>query len=198
MIYDSTQNITWLQDANYAQTSGFDATGAMTWDQAQAWVAQLNYGGYGDWRLPSGRLIGSSGFSYDGSTDNGYNNTRGEIGHLFAELGNNPACNTSGVCGQPDAGFLHVQFTDPDSQLPVAFANVLPASYWLGEEWKMDPVYAWRYNNSVGAQNTEFVFNEFYAWAVRDGDVSDVPIPAAAWLFGSALLGLAGVRRTRR
>lgn len=28
--------------------------------------------------------------------------------------------------------------------------------------------------------------------------VSEVPVPAAAWLFGSALIGMAGVRRTKR
>lgn len=34
-----------------------------------------------------------------------------------------------------------------------------------------------------------------YSWAVRAGDVSLVPVPAAAWLFGSALVGLGLVRR---
>jgi len=32
MIHDTVLNITWLQDANYAQTSGYDADGKMTWD----------------------------------------------------------------------------------------------------------------------------------------------------------------------
>jgi hypothetical protein len=30
MIYDSDQDITWLQDANYAMTSGYDTDGSMT------------------------------------------------------------------------------------------------------------------------------------------------------------------------
>jgi hypothetical protein len=36
-----------------------------------------------------------------------------------------------------------------------------------------------------------------YAWAVSRGDISPaaVPVPAAAWLFGSGLLGLFGVAR---
>jgi hypothetical protein len=37
----------------------------------------------------------------------------------------------------------------------------------------------------------------FHAWAVRDGDIGAVPIPAAAWLFGSGLLGLIGVARKK-
>jgi len=38
----------------------------------------------------------------------------------------------------------------------------------------------------------------FFAWAVRSGDVSVVPIPAAVWLFGSGLIGLLGVARRRK
>ena len=32
----------WLQDANYAQTSGFDTDGRMTWFEANAWIQSLN------------------------------------------------------------------------------------------------------------------------------------------------------------
>jgi len=31
LIYDDVLNITWLQDANYAMTSGYDADGRMNW-----------------------------------------------------------------------------------------------------------------------------------------------------------------------
>lgn len=53
MIYDTALGITWLQDANYAQTSGYDVDGKMTWYEANAWAEQLVYGGYFDWRLPT-------------------------------------------------------------------------------------------------------------------------------------------------
>jgi hypothetical protein len=33
MIYDSDQDITWLQDANYAMTSGHDDDGRLNWTQ---------------------------------------------------------------------------------------------------------------------------------------------------------------------
>lgn len=53
MIYSTELDITWLQDSNYAQTSGYDADGFMTWDDAMTWAANLSYGGYDDWRLPT-------------------------------------------------------------------------------------------------------------------------------------------------
>ena len=52
LIYDDVLDITWLQDANYAQTSGYDSDGAMTWNDANNWALNLTYEGYSDWRLP--------------------------------------------------------------------------------------------------------------------------------------------------
>ncbi len=61
MIYDTNLGITWLQDANYAQTSGYDGDGKMTWEQANAWAAGLNYSGYAGWRLQNGGNLPSGG-----------------------------------------------------------------------------------------------------------------------------------------
>jgi hypothetical protein len=44
-IYDSVANLTLLQDANYARTSGYDADGAMSWVQANVWAGSLNIDG---------------------------------------------------------------------------------------------------------------------------------------------------------
>ena len=62
MIYDTDLGITWLQDANYAQTSGYDADGRMTWNQATNWAAGLNINGITGWRLPSTVDGPASGF----------------------------------------------------------------------------------------------------------------------------------------
>jgi hypothetical protein len=94
MIYDSTLNVTWLQNANYAATELSDArvqqiisavptlyghtltasdflkdgngsyTGRMTWWAGLAWTDQLVYGGYSDWRLPNVLPVNGSNYNY--------------------------------------------------------------------------------------------------------------------------------------
>jgi hypothetical protein len=85
LIYDDVLNVTWLQDANYAYTSGYDDDGDMSWSQAMEWVAGLEYFDsvrnitWDDWRLPKALPVNPPDynfeFSYDGSTDEGYNIT---------------------------------------------------------------------------------------------------------------------------
>ena len=41
LIYDDVLDITWLQDATYAQTSGYDSDGKMNWNDANNWVNAL-------------------------------------------------------------------------------------------------------------------------------------------------------------
>lgn len=53
LIYDDVANITWLADANYAQTSNFDADGKMTWFQSTTWAEQLSIDGFSNWYIPS-------------------------------------------------------------------------------------------------------------------------------------------------
>lgn len=36
MIYDDLSNVAWLQDANYAHSSGYDSDGLMTWNEANS------------------------------------------------------------------------------------------------------------------------------------------------------------------
>lgn len=197
MIYDDVLDITWLQDANYAQTSGYDSNGRMRWAQANTWADQLSYGGYDDWRLASANLINGANPCYatDGSCDEGYNNTTSELGHMFYNnLGNLGYYDASGV-SQAGYGVTNSSFTDGDSGDSVSILNLQNSEYWLGEA--SSTYYAWAFDTDYGRQMPDNSKNElsYYSWAVRAGDVSSVPVPAAAWLFGSALLGLAGVKR---
>jgi hypothetical protein len=78
------------------------------------------------------------------------------------------------------------------------FSNIQTA-YWAGTERADATTSAWTFNFDGGEQRS---FNKtvdvLYAWAVHDGDVSAVPIPATAWLFGSGLLGLVGIARRKK
>ena len=200
MIYDDTLDITWLQDANYAQTSGYDADGLMSWADANTWVSGLSYGGYDDWRLPSANLINSADPCYanDGSCDRGFNNTTGELGHMFyTNLGNLGKYDTDGFF-QPGYGVTNSDFTDGDSGNSVSILNLQNDYYWLDEEYVSGTSLAWAFFTFSGSQFRSDKSSNYYSWAVRDGDISQVPVPAAMWLFGTALLGLAGVKRRHR
>ncbi len=180
LIYDDVLDITWMQDANYAQTTGYDADGLMTWADANAWADQLSYGGFDDWRLASAGNAPASGV----------NVTTGELGHMFYNnLGNTATTSISG----------NVSFTDatPGGGTE-SFLNVQSFVYWYGEEYAPDTSFAWAFYTDFGGQSTNYKYGSGYSWAVRAGDVSSVPVPAAAWLFGTALLGLVGVKRRHR
>jgi hypothetical protein len=88
LLYDVERNLTWLQDTNYARTIGRSPDGQMTWDNAKAWVARLNYRGITGWRLPTALNQDGSGPCV------GDNCGESELGHLvFTALErNHPAC----------------------------------------------------------------------------------------------------------
>ena len=56
LLYDSVLNVTWLQDANYAKTSGYDSDGNMSKFATDQWIDGLVYHDtirdveYDDWR----------------------------------------------------------------------------------------------------------------------------------------------------
>ena len=196
--YDDVLDITWLADANYAQTSGYDVDGMMSWDEAQAWVGSLNtndYLGSSSWRLPGLIDNDSNGcdYSYDG-TDCGYNvDTSGsELAHLFYEtLDNLGWADTS---GSAQTGWGLIETAD--------FANIQAGYYWPGTEYATNVNLAWVFNMEYGFQDFGNKLNTFYALAVADGDFGAtanvaVPVPASIWLFGSALGFLGWMRRLK-
>ncbi len=188
LFYDTDLSITWLQDANYAKTSGDDADGLMTWSQAVTWAESLVFAGFDDWRLPKFRDIGSPGCNWEFSgTDCGYNVNpiTNEMAHLFYnELGNKAYYD---IYGQYQPGWGLTNTGD--------FMNIQPYIYWTGTEVSSSTGAAWTFDFNIGYQTYDGKAASYYAWAVRGGDVSAVPEPSTLILFGSTLLGLVLLRK---
>ena len=174
-VYDTDLNITWLADAN--------ANGQMDWSQANTWALGLTVGGFSGWRLPTTVQPDATCGSQSGSVSYGNNCTGSEMGHLFyTELG--------GVAGQSIATSHNANYN--------LFYNVQSNNYWSGTEYAPSPYHAWFFSTYYDSQGFSVKGNSFHALAVRPGDVAAVPLPAAAWLLGSGLLGLIGVARRQR
>jgi hypothetical protein len=61
--------------------------------------------------------------------------------------------------------------------------------YWTGTE--TDSSLAWYFIFTSGEQSFTLKDQVYYlSWAVHDGNISAVPVPATVWLFVSGLLGL--------
>jgi len=113
LIYDDVLNLTWLQDGDYARTTGYDVDGQMSWKDAVDWVAGLTYHDsvrgvdYSDWRLPNLLVdLGEPGcvvIDRVGGTDCGFKPppSTSELATLYYQ--------TLGNKGRPDAdpGFLN-------------------------------------------------------------------------------------------
>lgn len=210
--YDDILDITWLTNANLADTNdfgvtGINANGTMTWAKANEWIGAMNTAnwlGTNDWRLPTVEPLNGSTFnyslSYNGSTDYGYNqseqgtayagSTASEMAHLFYNTLNNKGyCSPSivyPICtAQAGRGLSN---TGP-------FSNLQPYYYWSGTTYAPDASNAWGFNFYGGYQNYTSKTNAFDAWAVSPGDAL-VPVPGAVWMFGSAL-GVMGLLRRK-
>jgi hypothetical protein len=199
----------------------YDPFAGLNFADANAWADGLTYYDsvrdvtWDDWRLPTvGPINGSSyllNTTYNGTSDNGYaltttNGSDGgwrdgdgtpvsEMGHMFyVNLMNLGACTATAqapsTCIQQtnrvlSTGIFLNLTTDP---FHAYWSNATASP---GDGWIFDPY------SGFGARTTNLT-RLWSAWAVRDGDVapSVVPVPAAVWLFGSAL-GLVSVMRRK-
>ena len=183
MVYDTVQNLTWLQN--------WDTNGLMDWTTANNWANNLVYGGFDDWRLPTTNTTASSNCdeNFDPGAGfpqqyHGYNCTGSEMGHMFY--------NEFGATAGQDI------LAGSNAANLALFTNVQSAYYWSGTEYAPNPGNAWFFYTSGGYQTAGSNVNAFYAVAVRPGDVAaSVPEPQTLALALLAL-GATVVARRRR
>lgn len=203
LVYDDVLDVTWLQDANYARTSGFDADGRMSWSQSTEWVEQLSIFDsvrntvLDDWRLPTVAPVDGVDFKYEwdwtGATDEGYNivSPNSEMSYMYyVNLGLDGWYLPSGVKQSTPFGVLGTTSAVWQGQADIGlFRNIQSYIYWSNTE---GAAYSdrggWIFATAEGNQRDGFPHpDSAFVWAVRDGDVAPVPEPGS---WAMLLLGL--------
>ena len=155
LIYDDVKNITWLQDTQYARTSGHSASGLLGWQQAQDFAQNLEYFDtvrgvtWSDWRLPTAvNSPQSAGYDPSGLTS--------ELAYMYyVNLGLSPIY----LNGAKNAVIKNN-----------LFANLEGRGYWTGTAVKPNQT-AWGFQFGYGLLEAGGIGNGVRAWLVRDGDV---------------------------
>ena len=183
LIYDPNLNITWY-DYTYSGPTGNGCTS----EQAMSWAAGLNLGGVTGWQLPQALPVNGStynnGWSWNGSTDLGYNisapgsaypgSTASQMAYLYyVELGNKGYADINGNYPQPGWGLVN---QGPFSNLQAArycWTQSVPWGDWAS--YGQGPL---TFAFSAGSQNTAGLVDPSNgaALAVHPGDVQPVPL----------------------
>lgn len=183
LIWDDDNNgqsVVWL---DYSHTPS-------TWENQKYWAEvilgealiinigssyDVDWGG-SSWRLPSAGV----------NPTEGYNLTSSEMGHLFyTELG---------LQSYEDRGKVLVTNAELNAE---EFDNLIAKWYWSGTS--AANTFVWGFNMALGLQNDGRMISRIpYGLAIRNGQVSVVPVPGAIWLFGSGLAGLLALNRRRK
>lgn len=193
LIYDSLLDVTWY-DFRFGTTP---------WPDAVVWADELTveFGGnvYDDWRLPKAEPVDGVAYDFeranDGSADIGRNivSPNAELSHLFyVSLAND---------------YLDDEDYDPTLRNKGPFESLEYWYYWYGSEYQGPPRNGDLDTDGDGIRDTLADTRGFFflfsngiqsswggmtnnAMAVRDGDVSPIPVPAAGVLALAGMLGM--------
>ena len=211
LIYDNVLDITWAQDI--ALSASLGAADRFNWYGAKAWVDQLVYGGYDDWRLPTLTPVNGVKFNRvfhcDGSADYGYGIaapggasagfTGNELAYMYhVNLGNQSQCTGEGPyrAGKewgPDVGVQNASFVDALTGETVSFLNLQGQKQFSWFDLAPPPSnFTWTFNYRGFNDWENAIYQRHRAWAVRDGDVlvTTVPEPSTLLLLSGLLPGL--------
>jgi hypothetical protein len=162
MVYDDFMRVTWLQDANYASTTGFAPGGFMIWSTANDWAqSNVTVGGFTDWRLPS-----------TAEFQNMFMETNG-LGNLEPGMTNSGPF-TNLVFGTSLDGYWATNFfmlATPDGLTPEYYVY----NYML---------LGWTYQVDGGGAN--------FAWPVRSGDIAHPTNTIAVTVFPAGAGSVSG------
>jgi hypothetical protein len=214
LLYDDVLNVTWLQDANYAKTSGYDADGLMTWAQAKTWASNLIISrtaaeSLTGWRLASNAPVNGTwnhsqpvtsatgtwneNFSGTGSSDSGYNimSQNNELAYMYYV--------NLGLKGATESGYGVPGTINGQAKVGLV-NNLVEKAYWSGTAYAPSPAdRAWEFNTVYGLQeHLSQSGGNLAAWAVRPGDVAAVPEPETYAMLLAGLGLMAGVARRRK
>ncbi|NJL30732.1 MAG: DUF1566 domain-containing protein [Phycisphaerales bacterium] len=156
MIYDSSRNITWLQDANYAKTSGYDPDGKVTLARARSFANNLVYQGYDDWLLP-----GVWPYSYEVEME-----TLLEVSLLNPANGTTPQVPKPGpfINITPTVGYWHIG-----------------RDIWSTQNWYFIYNHSTQQTNNYYSGES---FGDYIPWPMRYGDVGMLPSDYNKSLYG--------------
>jgi hypothetical protein len=171
-IYDDVLDITWTQNASI--------NGADTWENQLAWADGYSqthsvYGTFDDWRLPTTLQPDPSCSNENIAGSYGYNCTGSEMGHLY---------NVDGAQLGLFTSLYNLNGLYWSSSFPELYPDLASDFQFINSS-----------GEGVGYQGLNSKGRLSYALGVMDGDIAAVPVPAAVWLFGSALAGLGWMRR---
>lgn len=191
MIYDTVQNITWLQNANYAKTEFTNnpnrisqiiaavgtvdghqlipgdfvaSTGRMSWWGSLAWADQLVYGGFDDWRLPNVTQPDPTCQLFAADYSYGHGCQGSEMGYMFY--------NYLGV----GSNFGSKRVGNQTSVDGVALQNIQPHHWTSMSYWSSNTnALFFPFNGQGSGTNLKSATQVTGAWAVRDGDIQPTP-----------------------
>ena len=171
--YDDVLDITWLTNAS----ADFDTF--LTWENQVAWAENLVTLGFDDWRLAtvSDGSPATSVFDCSGGTAEACAAAGNELGYMYFHNMDGSGINTG------------TQLVNG-----VTLSNI-QSFYWSGTESAVFSFAAWSFAFTDGSQAVGANVSLLSGWAVRPGDVGEVPLPAPLILLGSAMLSLRWFRR---
>ena len=177
VVYDVDRDITWVADANLAASNtfgvaGVNADGSMDLGilTANEWIAAMNaanYLGFDNWRLPTTLQPDPSCSRQDEFGSRGFNCTGSEMGHLFyTEFGATAGSSVLDT-GNPAelAKFTNIQADDSHD------------NYVSGTPFEPSLIYIFEFDR--GGQDVAPANDDFFVWAVREGDVEPAVVDVA-------------------